>query len=399
MKTYDVIVVGAGPGGGQCARNLSKRGLKVLLVDRFKHYNENAFSSAGMTFAPVKEFGIPNSVIGAQWNKFHIQCTKNEYVWSSKKDEGVVLDFGKLREFLAVQTQENGGDVVLGCRYLRKELTSYGVKAYFKALDSNKEVCYEAKLLVDATGPLRKVMYDDKTEMPEMLSASGIEYLIEVDDATYKKYSKSLVFFLGDKWAVKGYSWVFPMSNNQLKVGSGKVHFPHLANEKQEVSVKELTLKVIDEYLKAKTYKLLDKHGGTIKISENLEELYYKDNVVSIGDAVSSVNPLGAEGIKFAMQNADLASEYIEKFIHKGKEDFATYRKKWRKRYRLKWKLCYLAMERVYNDYNDQQIENKVKKAYQRFDMRALVGIMFDFNYAIMIPRVLRYTFMKLIGK
>lgn len=399
MNTFDVIVVGAGPAGGQCARNLSKHGLKVLLVDRFKDFNENAFSSAGMTFAPMKEFNIPKDIIGACWDKFHIQCTQKEYVWFSEKDEGVVLDFGKLRAFLATETKDQGGTVLLGHQYIKKKKTQNGVRAYFNNLNTQEEVSFEAKLLVDATGPTRKVMYDNKKDLPVMRTAVGLEYLIEVDDETYKKYSKSLVFFLGYKWAIKGYSWIFPMGHNQLKVGSGKIHFPDMKDKKQEINVKELIFKVIHEYLKIDKYKILDKHGGTIKITENLEELYYQDYVVSIGDAVSSVNPLGGEGIKFAMQNANLASEYIVKYIRKEKEDFATYRKKWRKRYRLKWKLCHSMMRRVYDDYSDTQIEEKVKKAHNRFNMKTLIQIMFEFKYSVMIPRVIKYSFMKAFGR
>ncbi len=34
MKTFDVVIVGAGLAGLQCARLLSRQGLRVLLIDR-----------------------------------------------------------------------------------------------------------------------------------------------------------------------------------------------------------------------------------------------------------------------------------------------------------------------------------------------------------------------------
>ena len=62
IETYDVIVVGGGPAGGQAARNLAKRGHKVLLVERYQDFGHNDFSSAGMTLEPLKEFDLPDTV-------------------------------------------------------------------------------------------------------------------------------------------------------------------------------------------------------------------------------------------------------------------------------------------------------------------------------------------------
>ena len=39
--SYDVIVIGAGPAGGQCARELAEKGKKVLLVDKAKNFAIN----------------------------------------------------------------------------------------------------------------------------------------------------------------------------------------------------------------------------------------------------------------------------------------------------------------------------------------------------------------------
>lgn len=74
-------------------------------------------------------------------------------------------------------------------------------------------------------------MYDDKEVQPTMNLGSGTEYLIEVTPEIYEKYKDQLVFFLGHKWAIKGYSWIFPMEQNILKVGAGKTHLKSLNQE------------------------------------------------------------------------------------------------------------------------------------------------------------------------
>ena len=34
MKRFDVVIIGAGPAGGQCARKLTQAGQQVLLVEQ-----------------------------------------------------------------------------------------------------------------------------------------------------------------------------------------------------------------------------------------------------------------------------------------------------------------------------------------------------------------------------
>jgi len=140
VKEYDVIVVGGGPAGGQCARNLSKKGHKVLLVEKFKSFEENNFSSAGMTLAPMTEFNLPESVVGSYWDNLGIQCTKNLYTWKGNKTKGVVLDFGRLRQFLADDSVKNGADVLMGHKYIKKEYKGDKVITHFQNIKTKENV-------------------------------------------------------------------------------------------------------------------------------------------------------------------------------------------------------------------------------------------------------------------
>ena len=122
MEYFDVVVIGGGPAGGQTARTLSKKGVKVLLVEKHKDFSLNNFSSAGMTLEPLKEFDIPDEVIGSYWTDIVIQCTSKSYTWSADTAKGVVLDFQKLRQFLADETVKYGGKVRMGFKYESKNI-------------------------------------------------------------------------------------------------------------------------------------------------------------------------------------------------------------------------------------------------------------------------------------
>lgn len=96
----------------------------------------------------------------------------------------------------------------------------------------------------------------------------------------------------------KGYSWIFPMEaeKQRLKIGVAKSNLEH----KQIVETKPMRWYLellIQDYMNLKKYKLIDVHGSIVKYSVGLKDIYYQHNVIAIGDAVSTINMLGGEGI------------------------------------------------------------------------------------------------------
>lgn len=395
-QLYDVVIIGGGPAGGQASRNLAKKGHKVLLVERNITFSQNDFSSAGMTLEPMKEFDLPDSIIGAYWSDLVIQCSKNKYQWKGKSVKGVVLDFKKLRQFLADDCINNAGEVLMGHRYVKKEVNKDNVQIELLNVESSEVITVKSKLVIDATGPLRKVMYDEKEEQPQMVLGSGTEYLIEVEQEIYDKFKNKLLFFLGHKWAIKGYSWIFPMENRILKVGAGKTHIKSKDQEKTNKTTRKITEKIISEYIKSKNFKILDKHGGILRYSPGLKDKFYNNKIIAVGDSVSAINPRGGEGIRYAMQTADLACIYIDEYLTKGSANFSGYRKKWRRKKLLKWRLSEFSGRRMYSRYTDLQIENRVSFFHRNFSVNDMIQSLFNFKYNKIYKRVFQLVFLKI---
>lgn len=394
-KNYDVIVIGGGPAGGQAARNLTKKGHRVLLVEKYNSFADNNFSSAGMTLEPMSEFDLPETIVGAYWNDLEIQCTKDRYLWKGGEPKGVVLNFQKLREFLADETRSNGGDVLMGYRYVKKEIIHDGVRLFLNNSSTKKTEIFESKMVVDATGPLRKVMFDTKEEQPEMTLGSGTEYEIEVEQEIYDRFKDKLLFFLGHKWAIKGYSWIFPMENRILKVGAGKTHIKSKDQEDTDKTTRKITEKIIEEYLGTTSYKIIDMHGGIIRYSPGLKDVFYKDNVVGVGDAISAINPRGGEGIRYAMQSADLACQYIDQYLKTGSANFDQYQKEWKNRKGFKWRLSELSARRMYSRYSDEQVENRVQFFHKNFSTEDMIESLFNFKYNRVVLRFFQMLWLK----
>ena len=118
-----------------------------------------------------------------------------------------------------------------------------------------------------------------------------------------------------------------------------------------------------------------------------------------MGDVVSAINPRGGEGIRYAMQSADLACESIDKFLKTGVEDFESYKKKWRRKKLLKWRLSEVSARRMYNRYTDDQVENRVQFFHKNFSLDEMIDSLFNFKYNKVFLRSFKYFIMKLSYK
>ncbi len=64
MKTYDVVVVGAGLAGLQCTRLLAGHGLHVLLVDRKQSLDEAVHTTGIFVRRSLEDFALPAAHLG-----------------------------------------------------------------------------------------------------------------------------------------------------------------------------------------------------------------------------------------------------------------------------------------------------------------------------------------------
>ncbi|MEG4090396.1 NAD(P)/FAD-dependent oxidoreductase [Microcoleus sp. Pol12B4] len=380
LKSFDIVIVGAGPAGGHCARILAKSGHQVLLVEQNDNFNKNDFSSAATPLETLYKFDLPESVIGSFWHKLTIETSKVSQTWESPESLGVVLNFAKFRAFLASEVERFGGEVWLGYRYTGHSQSKGETTVEFKQLSDGKLIKVSTKVLVDATGFARAIMYDKENDKPDFLSGTGIEYLIEVEAEIYNKYSSDLILFVGDKWMPKGYSWIFPMEQNRLKVGAARIFLEqktlrHLPPLKKYIDL------LIDEYLKCKNYKILDKHGSMLKYSRGLNDIYCKDNIIAIGDSVSTVNFLGGEGIRHGMDGAQIAGKYIQRYLEGKISDFRDYEREMHRKFDRKWNISErLAVRKYIDDVNDK-LTDKIISYLKYMNTEDVMEILFYYKF------------------
>jgi len=301
-----VLVVGAGPAGSDLARQLAARGEDVVLVERLPDLRRAAFSSAALPLEALERFGLPASVVAHRWSGWDLlgpgdQCRR----WRGSGPQGVVLDFAALRHWLVGEAERWGARVWLGHQALACQERGDGLHTTLRRGDGHR-LDVHSDWVIDATGQERSLLGEPPYAGPgseALVSGVGLEWLVEVPQACWDRWSDRLAFCLGSDWVAQGYGWVFPMQAPRLKLGVCRLldpgrHQPPLGG------VLERLIERLLEPTERQAMVVVDRHGGLIRSSIRRREPHRRGRLVGLGDAVSTANLLGGEGIRHALTSS-----------------------------------------------------------------------------------------------
>jgi flavin-dependent dehydrogenase len=309
---WDVLVVGAGPSGGDLATQLARAGQRVLLIDQLADLRQAAFSSAAMPLEAMQRFGLPAELVGHRWRTWQLLGPgRSRRHWRGTRPLGVVLDFGALRCWQTEQTLRWGGEVALGLRAQRCRPLGDEMVTDIRQRDGSS-LRLRSRWVVDATGQARGLIGDPKPKPrrgqrdQQLIRAVGVEWLLQVPIPIWEHWADQLSFCLGSDWVPQGYGWVFPMEPGLLKLGAcritpdGSPPVP-LAPLMQDLYRKLFAGPAPDSGELSQGIRVLDRHGGLVRSSIARREPHQRGRLIALGDAVSTANLLGGEGIRHAL--------------------------------------------------------------------------------------------------
>ena len=305
-----VLIVGAGPSGARLAIQLARAGVEVTLVDRLADPHRHAYSSGALPLDAVRRLGLPDEAIAATWQGWQLHDPSGlVHQWWSVSDLGVVLDFGRLRYWLWEQARCHGVELIPDCRAALSSLTAERASVRLQMRDGQTTL-RSARWLIDATGARRDLLQQaglrPNPEDP-LLQGIGVEWLLQADDRQAAAWRDRISFFLGTVWIPHGYGWIFPMQGQRLKVGV--CHLPP-ADRSTPGSLAG-PLKRLIHRCSLSSCPVLDRHGGPVSSSISRTEPLVAGALLAVGDAASSANLLGGEGIRHAMDSADQLADLL----------------------------------------------------------------------------------------
>lgn len=389
MLEYDALVVGLGPAGGQCARELVQKGFKVLLIERAKDFFENNYSSGAAPLEILSQYQLPASIAATFWNILRVNSTNVSSSWTGRSPFGPVIDFDKLRQFLADQAANANGKVQLGCQYLTHQIQAKSISVQLKNLLTQETFVVQSKVLVDATGSERKVLAGELPHEESAMIATGIEYHAAVDADIYSRFANSLNFYLGHTWMPQGYGWIFPMSPNKLKIGiiryfQNKQFIPYAPSFKFYLNRLLSLCNVQDES------QILDKHGKTIVYRNGQKDLRCKGSVLAIGDAISTINPLGCEGIRHALASGRLAASAIADYLEGNSRDLKSFDARMSSYFGWKWLFSEWMASGLYKTRKDRLIDESVR-CFGTMGNAEIMDVIFGYRFRNTWKSYLKY--------
>ncbi|MDQ3473397.1 MAG: NAD(P)/FAD-dependent oxidoreductase [Acidobacteriota bacterium] len=303
MKHFDVVIVGAGLAGLQCARLLGEAGLRVLLVDCKERLTESIHTTGIFVRRTLEDFDIPADCLGPAFSHVTLHSpARRSFNLSSPHDEFRVGRMGLLYERFLEQSLRHGVEWMPATRYGGHSVLKGDIVVRLNGKGSSRWV--KTRYIVGADGANSRVSRELKLDR-------NTEWIVGVEDV-YKGVPLNgpphLHCFL-DRELAPGYlAWIVnDGEETHIGVGGYAAMFePTNALDKFRGSLGE----IID--LDSSTW--VERRGGRIPVGGVLRRIANRQGLL-VGDAAGAVSPLTAGGLDPCMRLSTLAARVITRYL------------------------------------------------------------------------------------
>lgn len=299
MDTCDVLIVGGGPAGSSCARQLQAAGVDVLVLDKAT-FPRDKVCAGWITPAVIAELQIdtadyaPSRVLQPITGFLTSRLGGKEI----RTDYGCTVSYGIRRcEFDHYLLARSGARLQLGEPFSKLDRDGDGWVV-------NEHI--RTKLLVGAGGhfcPVARLVTESPPEETVVL-AQEIEFEMTDEQARTCRVSGDTpeLAFCPD---LRGYGWCF-RKGNFLNIGLGREQERGLTDHVQAyrdflVRAGKIPADVPQKF-----------HGHAYRLYQHAPRKLLHDRVLLIGDAAGLAYPQSGEGIRPAIESGLLAAKIIQ---------------------------------------------------------------------------------------
>lgn len=299
MKTFDVVIIGAGLAGLQCARLLSRQGAKILLVDRKNDLTKGVHTTGIFVRKTLEDFDFPAGTLGKAVRRVTLYSPRLRAInLESEKDEFRVGKMGFLYESFLRDCVENGVEFSNGTRYISAEMLSGETRVTLEK--SGEGFAVKTKVLIGADGANSRVAKDLRLD-------ENKEWIVGYEEVFHSVTSDReprLHCFLDAELAPGYLAWIAD-DGEEIHVGVGG----YAAEFNPREALKKFKLKT-KEIIDLKDLDLAETRGGRIPVGGVLRRIG-SENGILIGDAAGAVSPLTAGGLDPCLRLSKFASEIV----------------------------------------------------------------------------------------
>jgi digeranylgeranylglycerophospholipid reductase len=325
---YDVIVVGAGPGGSIAAKTAAKEGLDVLMIEKRQEIGDPIRCAEGVGKFHLKQHIEPDP----RWICADVKgsCiispdgTKVEMAEEMSGGEvGYVLERKIFDRALANESALAGAEVMVKTRatdLIIENDTVCGIKLMH--LGKMHEV--RSKIVIGADGMESKV--GRWAGIDTSVKPSDIETCAQYLVSNANIDQEFCYFYLGNEIAPAGYVWLFPKGGNKANVGIG------ILGSK---SGEDRAIDLLNDFMEKNMpdAKIIEMVIGGVPVCGTIDRTI-ANGLMLVGDAARQSDPITGGGIINAMDAGKIAGEIAAKAIRNGDcstDTLQEYEELWRK--------------------------------------------------------------------
>jgi len=316
-RSFDVVVVGAGPAGSVAAAEAARHGLSVLLLEKRQEIGSPVRCAEGITHAALAEFVVPETAwISAEITKASITIVSDghEQTWEppAEPDQGLkpgyVLERRVFDRRLAEKAAQAGAHVWVKTAAL--DLLRDGDRVAGVRCEGPSGRCeVTAKIVIGADGIESRVGWwaGLDTTLPASDLMSCAQFLlagIDIDpQCTY--------YYLDPVLAPGGYIWIFPKGDACANVGLGV---------QSDISA-EPPLQLLTRFVESHPFlargSAVTLVTGGVPVALSPSRIT-ADGCMLVGDAARQVDPLTGGGIANGMAAGRLAARVAAEALASG---------------------------------------------------------------------------------
>jgi flavin-dependent dehydrogenase len=325
MKIFDVVIIGAGLAGLQCARLLAGENVKVLLVDRKEDLTKGVHTTGIFVRKTFEDFEFPAETLGQPITDVTLYSPKlRSFQMTSDKQEFRVGKMGVLYQKFLQDCLASGVEFMCGTRYVSVEITksheqtrkpfehvlNFNINHIAKVLGyhntvnlekKGKQIQIKTKVLIGADGAKSRVARDLKLD-------ENREWIVgyeEVYQGVPLDEKPHLQCFLDAELSPGYLAWI---TNDGEESHIGVGGYPDRFNPRQALEL--FKQKTDSKFIDLKNAELSETRGGRIPVGGVLQNIA-NENGLLIGDAAGAVSPLTAGGLDPCLRLSRLATEVV----------------------------------------------------------------------------------------
>jgi len=294
MKTFDAIIVGAGPAGSMTGYYLAKAGLDVLLVEKSK-FPRRKVCGGGLTHRAFCE--IPFSVdpvihASVSWGMIGFRGRKITTI-TCDQPVAYLVERSSFDNHLLNEARQQGANCSQGerVRLCHDERGLFTVQT-----DHNT---WYSRYIVGADG-VHSLVAKEAGLVPERPTSLAYEAHLSYPEDKIDPLIQSITFDFGT--LLGGYGWIFP-KRDHINVGVFR-NWPGRKASKSHL------LRFIHQHPSLRHLQILNLRAYPGPLGGRINHLH-KNRLLLVGDAANLTDPWLGEGLYYALVSGRMAAEAI----------------------------------------------------------------------------------------